>query len=107
MIDRPPMRLPVKGTDESVVLGFDFSDEAVSVSSATLTVTVEPGVAEDPTPASILTGAYQIDPTNAARVLQRVSAGVDQVDYYIKATAPGNGADILTRGAILPVRSQV
>lgn len=96
-------KFPNKGTLESVVLGFDFSREAASVASPTFTVTCEPGVASDDAPTAILVGAPQIDTSNPALVLQRVSAGLDMVDYRIQCTATA-GADTLTIAAILPVR---
>ena len=96
-------KFPTKGTLESVVLGFDFSRETAVVTAPTFAITCEPGVVVDDSPADILSGASVIDPDNPARVLQRVRAGTDGVDYRIQCTATA-GDDTLTIAAILPVR---
>ncbi len=100
------VRLPIKGTAESVVLGFDFTLESSGVSNPTMTCVPEPGVAVDDAPELVLSGSAQVDPNNPARVLQRVHNGVDLVDYRIQCTVQ-SGEDILTCGAILPVREDV
>lgn len=100
------IRLPIKGTEESIVLGFDFSDESTGVSNPTMTCLPEPGVATDDASDLVLAGEPQVDGTNPMRVLQRVHDGVDLVDYRIQCTVQ-SGDDILTLGAILPVRLNV
>jgi hypothetical protein len=92
-------RLPEKGTLESVVLGFDFSLEATSVSTPQFIVTAELGV--DPSPGMILGGSPVAD---GAVVLQRVDGGLDGVTYRVSCTVSTLEGDTLTLQALLPVR---
>lgn len=100
-------KLPVKGTLESVVLGFDFSREASSVTTPSITCEVESSDSADDTPGAVLIGSPTIDPTNAAVVLQRVAAGVDLTDYRIECTVATSSGDTLTLPVILPVRARL
>lgn len=100
-------RFPTKGTGESVVLSFDFSRETTAVSSPVFECVVDHSVPGDPSPAAVLEGAPGIDSINSALVLQRVQGGVDRTDYRIECTVQTDSGDILTLGAILPVRERV
>lgn len=100
-------RLPEKGTLESVVIGFDFSRDATSVSSPAITCAVDNADGADATPDAILVGDPTIDPTYKARVLQRVAAGVDLTDYRIECTVATPAGDTLTLPVILPVRARL
>lgn len=95
--------LPTKGTLESVVLGFDFSSEATTVSNPTMDVTLEVSATGDPNPSAILVGSPQVDGSNAARVVQRVAAGLNGTSYRIQCTVQTDAGDTLTLQAILPV----
>lgn len=100
--------LPTKGTLESVVIGFNFSREAVSVSAPlSIDVSVESGLVGDPSPIDILDGEPQLDPDNPARVLQRVQGGVDATRYRLQCTALANTGDTLTCPVILPVAAHL
>lgn len=95
-------RLPEKGTEESIVLGFDFSRESAAVETASVEVTAETGT--DGNPLSLLYGAAQIDAGKPALVLQRVAGGVDQVNYRLRCTVTTIEGDTLSCDVILPVR---
>lgn len=99
--------LPTKGTLESIVLGFDFSAEATSVSSPVMDVSVEVSANGDPNPSSILVGSPAIDSSNAARVLQRVAAGLTSTSYRLQCTVQTDAGDTLTLPAILPVAARL
>ncbi len=91
--------LPDKDPAESVVLQFEFDGELVAIDSAVVTVALQNGA--DPAMAAMLDGALQIQGTS---VLQRVSAGVDLVNYKLRCEAT-HGDDVRVRAAILPVRA--
>lgn len=91
--------LPDKDPAESVVLQFEFDGELVAIDAATVTVEVLDGL--DPAVATMLDGALQIQGTS---VLQRVSAGVDLVNYKLRCTAT-HGVNVRVRAAVLPVRT--
>lgn len=95
--------LPIKGTLESVVLGFDFSAETTAVTSPSVVATIESGV-DDTNPSAILVGVPQVDSTNPARILQRVAAGLDGATYRLQCTVQTGGGDTLTLASLLPVR---
>jgi hypothetical protein len=97
--------LPTKDPAESVVLGFDFSSEAASVSITSVTASVRSSAATTPA-ALTLSGSAQISGTNPAIVLQRVSGGDDTTDYRLRCVVTTSAGDTLVRAAILPVRQQ-
>lgn len=82
---------------ESVVIEFDFGEELDGVDAATVSITP---IGVDPAAALVLTGAPQI---LGAKVLQRVSAGLDRMSYTIVCTAT-RGEDIRQLADILRVR---
>lgn len=90
--------LPDKDPAESVVVEFAFDGELSEIDSATMAIALLNGA--DPDIAAMLDGALQIQGTS---VLQRVSAGVDQVNYKLRCVAT-HGDDVRVRAAILPVR---
>ena len=97
--------LPVKDPGETVVVVFDFSKEAAS-----LTIGGSPGTSEvywtttaDPNPSAVLSGAAVVSGTS---VLQRVAGGVNFTDYALRCTATNQNGDVLVVAAILPVRRQ-
>jgi phage gp36-like protein len=91
------MRWQDKDPGDSIVVEFDFSDDATAVTSPTVTVTVLSG--EDPAADAIKVGAPTVD---GAIVRQRLTGGLDGVEYGLQCAAQ-NGADVLTIEAILPV----
>lgn len=98
MIPDTPV-LPDKDPAESVVVEFAFDGELAAIDSAVVSIAVIDGA--DPAAAAMLTGALQIQGTN---VLQRISVGVDQVNYELRCVAT-HGADVRVNRAILPVRA--
>ncbi len=100
------VQLPVKGTLESVVLGFDFSDDFTSVDSiVSIVVTVESAPGDpDPNPTAILSGVATVDSVNLAQVNQRVFGGLDGMQYAVECTAVGDTGDTLSIVSLLPVR---
>jgi len=93
------IRWQQKDPSDVVVVEFDFSNTTALVDSATITV----GVAgdADPTPSAILVGG----PTIAGAIVrQRVTGGLDGVDYFFEARAV-SGSDAFTIDAVLPVRN--
>ena len=97
--------LPTKGTLESVTLGFDFSDEAESVTILSLTCQVDASSTGDPNPSAVLVGDPQIDSSNPANVLQAVDGGVDGTTYLILCTVQTDTGSKLTCWRLLPVSS--
>lgn len=95
----PLFTLPEKAPAESVVVQFEFSDELVAIDSAVVSIAVRDGA--DPAAAAMLVGALQIQ---GASVLQRVGAGVDQVNYLLRCVAT-HGEDVRENSAMLPVRA--
>jgi len=98
-------RLPVKGTHESVVLVFDFSaSSAASITVQLMEVSIELGVGVDPNVSSFATGAPQVSGT---KVLQRVTGGVDGLDYRVECTVLTDTGDTLSVASIVPVRAAI
>ncbi len=95
----PLFTLPEKTPTESVVVEFVFDAELVAIDSAVVSIAVRDGA--DPAVAAMLEGALQIQGTS---VLQRVGAGVDQVNYLLSCVAT-HGEDVRENPAILPVRA--
>lgn len=94
--------LPVKGTLESVVLGFNFAKETIGpVTNPSFQIFVESSIATDAAPTMILDGDPEIDVT---WVYQRIDAGVDNVNYRIQCTADTPEGDRITIPVIVPVR---
>lgn len=91
--------LPEKDPAESVVVEFAFDGELTAPASAVVSVTPINGA--DPASASMLDGALQIV---GASVLQRISAGVDRLNYTLRCEAT-QGDDVRVRAAVLPVRT--
>lgn len=93
------MNLPAKDPAESLIVEFDFSSELSGIDSALVAVSVIGGT--DPDAAQVLSGALQIA---GAKVFQRVSAGIDRVNYKLTCTAT-RGSDVRKLAASLPVRA--
>lgn len=91
--------LPEKSPEDSVVVAFEFDGELVAIDSAVVSIAVIDGA--DPAAAAMLVGALQIQGTN---VLQRISTGLDQVNYTLRCVAT-HGEDVRVNHAILPVRA--
>jgi len=89
-----------KDPADVITVEFDFTLDATSVSSPTVTVSVVTGA--DPDPGLILVGSPTI---SGAIVRQRVQNGLGGVDYFFKCVA-SNGSDVLTIDAVLPVRAR-
>ena len=98
MIPTPAM-LPDKDPAESVVVEFAFDGELVAIDTAAVTIALLNGA--DPGMAAMLVGPAQIQGTS---VLQRVSAGVDLVNYKLRCTAT-HGVNVRVQAAVLPVRT--
>lgn len=94
------IRWPDKDPSDSIVVEFDFSAYAESVSAPVVTVQVAGDV--DPSPSSILSGSPTVE---GAIVRQRLVAGLNGVDYFLQALAVVDG-NPLTVHAILPVRDR-
>ncbi len=97
-------QLPNMGTRESIVVSFDFSRESAAVSGAVFDVWAEGQIAQDPTPLNIIDGAAEIDGSNPAVVLQRISNVKDSTNYRIQCTVNTIEGDTLTCPVILPAR---
>lgn len=97
-----PKLLPVKDPADSVLIRFDFSRTTASVVSATASAAVLDGV--DATPGDLITGSPII---NGPFVDQRVSGGIDGVNYGLSVTASTVDGDTLVLAAMLPVRSKL
>lgn len=95
----PAFTLPDKDPAESVVVEFAFDGELLAIDSAVMSIAVIDGA--DPAAAAMLVGALQIQGTS---VLQRISAGLDQVNYALRCVAT-HGEDVRVNRAILPVRA--
>jgi phage gp36-like protein len=91
-----------KDPGESIIVEFDFADQATSISGPTVTVQVAAG-SPDNNPAAILIGGPVIAGTI---VRQRIAGGVHGVDYYLECTAGSGTGDTLTIDAVLPVRER-
>lgn len=92
------MSLPRKDPSETVYISFDFSNVASSITSSTITVTVNSGVA-DSSPSSILSGL----PTIVGTVVnQLVTGGTAGTNYLIKCSVV-SGAQTFVDATILPV----
>lgn len=100
--------LSPKDPSENVVVTFDFSlalsgNESLS---SIVEITVEVSAGEDPNPSAIIAGPPLINTDNVS-LSQPVHAGLDGVNYSIKAVADTNNPDKrLAVTAILPVRNQ-
>ena len=93
------IRWQPKDPSDVVVVEFDFSNTASAIDSATVVVAVAGNA--DTNPSAILVGL----PTIAGAVVrQRVTGGLDGVDYFFEARAVV-GADAFTIDAVLPVRN--
>lgn len=98
-------RFEDKDPVESVVLEFDFAATAAALSGTpTVEVTVDPSQALlEPAPNGIKTGVISIVGT---KVLQRVQAGVNLVDYFFRCTAVSTNGDTLTIDAAMLVKTR-
>lgn len=94
-------RFAPKDPAESVVIDFDFSAEASSLSSPSVACSTLWSATNDTT--DIRSGSPQV---SGAHVLQRVAGGVDLTDYGLSCTATSASGDILVVAGVLPVRKQ-
>lgn len=99
-------QMPIKGVLESVVLGFDFSDECTSVLTiVSVIVTVESAAGTpDPNPMAIISGSALVDSVNVAQVNQRIIGGLDGNSYAVQCTVTTNFGDTLSYVSVVPVR---
>ena len=93
------IRWQPKDPSDVVVVEFDFSASTSVVDSATITVAVAGDA--DPGANAILVGGPTIV---GAIVRQRVTGGLDGVDYFFETRAV-SGSDAFTIDAVLPVRN--
>lgn len=91
-----------KDPTDSIVVEFDFKDDATSVSGPTVAVQASDATL-DPNPNAIKAGAPTVIGT---RVLQRIVNGVNGVDYFFQCVGTTNTGDVLTIEAVLPVRTR-
>lgn len=96
------IRWQEKDPGDSVVVEFDFSADATSITSPAIAVQVSDALA-DPTPNAIKSGGITI---SGAKALQRLIGGVAGLDYYLQCTATNQNGDVLTIEAELPVRAR-
>lgn len=96
-------RFEDKGPTESVVLEFDFVDQASAVTGTpAVDVFVDASQALlEPAPNSIKSGAPVV---NGTKVLQRVVGGVDTVVYFFRCTANSINGDTLVIDAEMLVK---
>lgn len=95
-------RLPIKDPAEVVIISFDFSAELVTESitgSPTVACTVHKGM--DTSPGAVIYGAPAVV---GQTVMQTVCAGIDVVDYKLRALITTSGGRTLVLSGILPVR---
>lgn len=93
-------RFDDKEPSGEVTVEFDFGPDVDAVSNPTVTIAVFSGV--DPAASSMLIGVPSVI---GAKVLQRVGAGVNGVDYALECFADATGGR-LSIDAILPVRDR-
>jgi len=93
-------RFDDKEPGNEITVEFDFGPELTTVSSPSVTIAVFSGA--DPDVASMLIGSPVV---SGAKVLQRIRAGLNGVDYALACVAT-SGTDTYTIGAILPVRER-
>lgn len=91
--------LDIKNPEESVLVEFDYTGELTAPTIAVVSIAVVNGV--DPDAATMIVGAPQF---SGAKVIQRISAGIDKTNYKVKCVAT-QGNDIRVRADILPVRA--
>ncbi|SEO63963.1 hypothetical protein [Nitrosovibrio sp. Nv6] len=89
-----------KDPEENITLTFDFSALAASIANPEITIEVVSGTDADAQ--AMLSGAAQVD---GNKVLQRVTGGVDGVDYHLRCTGE-SGADKLVIPETLRVRKR-
>lgn len=93
-------RFDDKEPSAEVTIEFDFGPDIAAVSNPAVTIDVFAGA--DPDAGSMLVGAATVV---GAKVLQRVRAGLDAVDYVLECFADVTGGR-LSIDAILPVRNR-
>lgn len=93
-------RFDDKQPAEEVTVEFDFAPDLDTVSNPDVTIAVYSGA--DPAYSAMLIGTPTVI---GAKVLQRIAAGVDGVDYALECFVDGTGGRI-SINAILPVRER-
>lgn len=93
-------RFDDKDPGAEITVEFDFGPDITTVANATVTIAVFTGA--DPDAATMLIGSPTVI---GAKVLQRVAAGLDGVDYALECFADVTGGRI-SIDAILPVRNR-
>lgn len=93
--------LSSKDPAEIVTVTFDFENEfpGATLTGPDIDIAVEAGT--DPTPATVLLGAPQVQ---AQKVLQQVQGGVAFTDYHLTCFVTVGGSQVAVRSAVLPVR---
>lgn len=94
------MPLPIKDPEEIKTVTFDFSADAVEITSATLTTSYLSGI-EDPAPADVLEGSRTIA---GPLVMQRVKTGKDGTHYAIRCKGVDADGEVHVISVELPVR---
>lgn len=82
---------PAKDPRETIVVTFDFSGVATTVSNPVISLSLSSGA--DINPASMLLGTPVISDSN--KVLQRVTGGNDGADYRITCLITSGNEDLL------------
>lgn len=95
-------QLPTIDPSESVLVEFDFSDEAAAISNPRFEVSVYRG--EDANPQNIIVGSVIV---SGAKAYQRFTGGLSKVQYGILCVAETNDGDTLAAPAILPVKNKL
>jgi hypothetical protein len=93
-------RFDTKDPAEIVTAEFDYS--AIADTIGTPAISISARVGTDPGAAAMLLGAPVV---LGAKVLQRIQAGLDDVDYSIRCLVP-IGTDTVLIDAVLPVRTR-
>ena len=96
--------LPEKDPRESVVVAFDFSDEATAlVGTPQVSCVVFAGNTTDATPGAMVSGSAT---PSGTQVLQRIQGGKSGNSYGLSCVATNSNGDTLVRAAVLPVLTQ-
>ena len=100
-----PKRLDIKDPEESVLMEFDFSDAAASVSLIECKAEAVRNVDDN---ANAILDADAVDNSvNGAKVFQRIHGGLDKVNYGVECKVLTDTGDILLLAAIVPVRRKI
>lgn len=93
--------LSAKDPAEVVIVTFDFSAEAASVSNPVISITWASGVA-DSAPALSKSGVASI---SGAQVMQKVTGGIAGANYLLRCEVDSSAGEHLAVADTLPVRA--